>query len=383
MELSPQDTLRLNVLLANRPQAIRINESTMTVYGLSEQGEAQIQLNPTGRDDQYLKRVKELLSGHVLGSPGGYPVYLQRWTRMGQMRDDSLEQLRRLGEPEAVVAAVCAPGLTDELARRAWWAMEDATNARHMLTKNAVVEGRMGPLLADYLVEHLPFEGEPEQQIETVRLVLQPGLLRPERVEDLWRKAQRKPAYYVGFLAARPHDLPGRTGPHALHGPLAAPLARLEAAGNALAGLLLRVLSGPGQAFVETVFRVFDKPSNQDVVNLTLDYIAVYFGPARPEGIADATLEDLQAEADDWVRTTTDAQALATLPGLEGRQLRALRVLSGLSYGVVRPMFRDSTAIGSLMRRKLQPVLTPLREELTQLRRGESAEEINKKPIIT
>lgn len=51
MELSPQDALRLNVLLANRPQAIRINESTMTVFGLSEQGESQIQLNPTGRDD--------------------------------------------------------------------------------------------------------------------------------------------------------------------------------------------------------------------------------------------------------------------------------------------------------------------------------------------
>ena len=77
MELSPQDTLRLNVLLANEPQAIRINESSMTVFGLSESGEAQVQLNPIGRDEQYIKRVKELLSGHVLGSPGGYPVYRQ------------------------------------------------------------------------------------------------------------------------------------------------------------------------------------------------------------------------------------------------------------------------------------------------------------------
>ena len=53
-------------------------------------------------------------------------MYLQRWTRMGQMRDESLEQLLLLGEPEAVVAVVCAPGLTDELARRAWWAMGNA-----------------------------------------------------------------------------------------------------------------------------------------------------------------------------------------------------------------------------------------------------------------
>ena len=100
MELSAEDSLRINVLLANKPQAIRINESSMTVFGLSANGEAQIELNPTGRHEQYLKRVKELFSGHVLGSPGGYPVYLQRWTRMGQMRDDNLDQLLLLGEPE-------------------------------------------------------------------------------------------------------------------------------------------------------------------------------------------------------------------------------------------------------------------------------------------
>ena len=63
--------------------------------------------------------------------------------------------------------------------------------------------------------------------------------------------------------------------------------------------LLLRVLSAPGQAFIETVFRVFEKPNNQDVVNLTLDYVAMYFSAARPEGPVDATLEELQSEASD------------------------------------------------------------------------------------
>ncbi|MDJ0738144.1 MAG: sulfur reduction protein DsrS [Gammaproteobacteria bacterium] len=365
MELSPQDTLRLNVLLANAPQAIRINESTMTVHGLSENGEAEIQLNPTGRDEQYVKRVKELLSGHVLGSPGGYPVYLQRWTRMGQMRDDSLEQLLLLGEPEAVVAAVSAQGLTDELARRAWWAMEDATNARHMLAKPSVVAGSMGSVLARYLVEHLPFEAEPEQQIETVRLVLQPGLLDDSDVAGLWRRAQRRPAYFVGFLAARPDSLPFAAPAHPLHAAVGDALAARD---DPLAGLLLRVLAAPGQAFIETVFRVFDKPSNQDVVNLGLDHVAGYFAAARPQGRADATLDDLQREAGEWLAGSSAAAALADLPGIDAAQVRALRVLSGLGYGVVRPVFRDSTAIGSLMRRKLQPVLVPLLDELARLR---------------
>lgn len=363
MELSPQDTLRLNVLLANAPLAIRINESTMTVFGLSDRGEAEIKLNPLGRDEQYLKRVKELLSGHVLGSPGGYPVYLQRWTRMGQMRDDSIEQLLLLGEPEAVVAAVTAKGLTDELARRAWWAMEDAGNARHMLGKKAVIGGQMGPVLARYLVEHLPFESEPQQQIDTVRLVLQPGLLDDADIEGLWRKAQRKPAYYVGFLLGRPDALPYEAAAHPAYAQI-----REQYADDALGGLLARVLSPAGQAFVATVFKVFDKPSNQDVVNTGLDAIAAYFSAARPEGRVDATLDALQEEADDWLASGAAAQLPSDVDGTQASRLRALRILSGVSYGVVRPMFRDSTAIGSLMRRKLQPVMVPLLEELDRLR---------------
>ena len=373
MELSSQDSLRLNVLLANQPQAIRINESTMTVHGLSVDGEARIQLNPTGRAEQYLKRVKELLSGHVLGSPGGYPVYLQRWTRMGQMRDDSLEQLLLLGEPEAVVATVCAQGLTDELARRAWWAMEDASNARHMLARRAVVEGRMGPILAAYLIEHLPFESEPEQQIETVRLVLQPGLLEREAVEGLWRKAQRRPAYYVGFLGTLPDALPEPAAAHPLLATIADPIDDLVAHGNPLARLLRRTLDGPGQAFVQTALRVFDRPSNQEVVNLGLDYIAAYFAAARPEERPDATLEGLHDEAEAWARDSRWAAELETLPGVERPWLVALRLLSGLGYGVVRPVFRDSTAIGSLMRRKLEPVTTPLLAELRCLLPGRGA----------
>ena len=45
-----------------------------------------------------------MLSNHALSSPGGYPVFLQRWTRMGQAKDAQLEKLLLLGESEAVVA---------------------------------------------------------------------------------------------------------------------------------------------------------------------------------------------------------------------------------------------------------------------------------------
>lgn len=73
------------------------------------------------------------------------------------------------------------------------------------------------------------------------------------------------------------------------------------------------------------------------------------------------------AEADAWLTRDPAARALAAVPHIDTGLLRVLRVMSGLGYGVVRPVFGDSTAIGSLMRRKLQPVLTPLLTELGRL----------------
>jgi hypothetical protein len=135
-ELSPEDALRLNVLLAGEVLAVRIDEGARTLYGLTPKGEARVPLNPLGRADRYFLRVRELLGGHALGSPGGYPVHLRRWTRMGQASEKNLEALLKLGEPEAVLAVAYAPTLTDELARRAWWASQNATTtevARVML----------------------------------------------------------------------------------------------------------------------------------------------------------------------------------------------------------------------------------------------------------
>lgn len=371
MELSSEDSFRLNVLLASKPQAIRIDEGKMTVHGLVPQGESVVRLHPNARADQYLRRVRELVSGHVLGSPGGYPVYLKRWTRMGQMRDESLAQLLLLGEPEAVVAAVCSPGLTDELARRAWWAMEDAENARRMLCSAAIVSGSMGPVLAAYLIDYLPFETESERIMESVRLVLRPGLLDPEQREELWRKSARKQAYLVGFLQALPDELPEPEPPRDQDPALVAGIEALAATGNACAQLLRRVASGPGQTWIKTVAAVLAKPPSQDVVTTTFDCLRDYFAPFRPEGDPNLPLPDLMAEAEAFASHAGSdletARCLARWPDL-APELAAMRVLSGLGYGVIRPVLPDPTALGTLMRRKLAPVLDPIQDQLRTLR---------------
>ncbi len=369
MELSQEDSLRLNVLLASKPQAIRIDESKMLVCGLTEQGEARVELNPNCRDDQYLKRVRELLSGHVTGSPGGYPIFLKRWTRMGQMREESLEQLLLLGEPEAVVAAVCSPGISDELARRAWWAMQDAENARRMLSSPDVVNGRMGAELAEFLLEFLPFETESETSMASVRLILQPGLLSDAKIQGLWKKSTRKQAFLVGFMMARPDGLPDQAGPRADHAEIQSALSSVAEKGNAVAGALIRATSPAGQAYLNTFANVLKKPPTQDVVTAALETVQDYFSALRPDGDPDKTLEELLDDAQQYVGMEASSEVRECLDLLPqtGPDIMAMRQMSGLGYGVVRPVFRKTTAIGSLMRRKLEPIIQPLNEQIAVL----------------
>jgi hypothetical protein len=362
MDLSSEDALRLNVLLANQPQAIRIDESSMTLYGLSEKGEAKVSLNPNCRDDLYLRKVREVLSGHVLGSPGGYPIYLKRWSRMGQTRDENLEHLLLLGEPEAVVAVTCASGLSDELARRAWWTSQDPDNARRMLNISAIVEGKMGTELARFLIEYLPFETEPQLMIENLRLALQPGLISEDERADLWKRCQRKPSYYLGFLASRPDGLPLERPARVLTENERSALDLLLDSDNPFAREYLRIASQAGQAFLATVVKVMEKPANQDVVTLLLEVVRGYLTALRPEGDPDLTLEDLEQQAGSAELPALQA-CVKALPKRE-QELRSLYLLSGLGYGVVRPVFSKTDAIGSLMRKKLEPVFTPLRSRL-------------------
>jgi len=374
MELSAEDALRLNVLLANPLQAVRIDESSMTVHALSEQGEASVKLNPRGRDDQYLKKVRELLSSQVLGSPGGYPVFLRRWTRMGQARDHSLEQLLLLGEPEAVVAVVHAAGLSDEIARRAWWAMPVADNARRMLERECVVNGSMGPVLAEYLIEFLPFETEHRAMIETVRLVLQPGLIDADMRDKLWRQAKRRNSYYIGFIDAIPDELPEAGRARADAETVHQRLQPLVDSGNPVAQQLCRCLSERGQGVLATAEAVMKKPTNQDVVVEFLKSVQRYFSGVCPNSDPGADMQTIVADAQALLdvpavcpTTTAVQQVLAALPDYR-EDIAAILALSWVGEPLVNPIFARTDAIGSVMRKKIEPVTMLVQQQFDQLR---------------
>ncbi|MEK7223086.1 MAG: sulfur reduction protein DsrS [Pseudomonadota bacterium] len=370
MQLSSEDLLRLNVLLANDIEAIRIDEQHMTVYGLARGNEARIPLSPNCRPEKYLRLVREMLSSHVLGSPGGYPVFLQRWTRMGQAREAQLDKLLLLGEPEAVIAVAGAAGLSDDLARRAWWAMPTADIARRLLEKDVVVKGRMGQELAAYLVEHLPFETEPLTVIATVRLILQSGLIDTEARGRIFRLGTHRNVYHIGFLDAVPDDLPQPLPARSDYAAYRDRLAVLVEHGNALAAFLAKLLDAPGQTFLAVSETQLQHPVDKYTVAALMDIIGNYFRPARggaePAGEIDAALkctETLMASARDELETLLEG-----VPELRN-EIGAMLTLAHTGERLVTPIIAVTTASGTLLRRKLEPVVNPVLQQYAVLRK--------------
>lgn len=370
MELTPEDALRLNVLLAQECEAIRIDEAAMTVHALARGGEASVPLNPNCRAEKYLRSVREFLSSFALGSPGGYPVFLQRWTRMGQAKGGQLERLLLLGEPEAVVAVAGAPDITGELARRVWWCQPTADNARRMLERETVVASPIGKVLAEFLVEYLPFETDPLTVISTVKLVLQPGLIGEDVRQRIWARGTQRNAYHLGFLDASPDDLPDPRPARADYAQHGATLETLAGAGNAAAALLLRLLASPGQTFLAVSEEQLRHPLDKFTTAHLFEIIGNYFGAVRGLLTPSDDVGQVVAAARAMVEAPRDealARLLADAPALR-REVEAMLVLGATREALITPIIAQTSATGSVLRRKLEPVTTPLLAAYAALR---------------
>ncbi|KAA3621098.1 MAG: sulfur reduction protein DsrS [Proteobacteria bacterium] len=360
VEVAGEDVLRLHVLLSGC-DAIRIDESRMIVLGLAKDREHSVMLNPgAATGERYLRAVREVLSSHAIRSPGGYPVFLKRWTRMGQLDSDRLQDLLKLGEPEAVIAVASSKGLTPRIARLAWWAHPVAETARFLLEHDSIRSDGLGAELADFLVEYLPFETEPAVISSTVRLVLATGETKVERVQSLWQRGQRKTSVLVGFVQSRPFDLPDSGAATASHDTThVEPLARVFAPSELAA--VTRLLSPAGYRFLTTCNRILDRPADQDMVVECLEALSRQLTQIRPDG---PPCDDI-GQIEERVAATAhsrllDEQADEAL----GRAIRALWFLSLAEEPLVRGFFARSSTVGSLMRRQLAPILGPVIDRL-------------------
>ncbi len=381
MPLSNEDSLRLNVLLAQQVRAIRIDEGKLMVYALTQKGEAKIQLNPTSRNNKYIKEVKDFLSSKALGAPGGFPMFISRWNRMGDLRNSSLDKLLLLGEEEAVVAVVNNKEISADIAASAWWALQSADNARSMLANKAVAEAEIGKELASFLVEFLPFEEDPLNMLNSTRLVLQAGLIDETEVEKLWKKAKSKNTLYVGFLDSRPDKLPETLNEHSRYQQLRETLADQLEQNNPYAITLCNIFSSAGQSFLKTAESSFKRIPNYDICGALLESIRRYVYISQPEAGQSRQQHELALSLQGQPQTDinellllidmifheknnmSSSEALKAVQVLVpdlSEHLKALLFLSRASQTLLAPTIANSTAVGSLMRKKLKPVFDPV-----------------------
>ena len=355
--LSESDLLRLNVLMSQTLEAVRINEGRMQLEALTPQGEASVPLHATGRAESYLKEVRAWLSTQVLGSPGGYPLYIRRWTRMGQARDGSLERLLLLGDPEAVAAVVHAPGLTSELARRAWWIEPRAEHARCMLKHLEIANSPFGKVLSEFLLEFLPFEEEPRDVVASLKQLLRHDNLVKQHRAELWQRAQRQSAYAAGFLAAGRSYLPIERKAHSRY---QAALANPPKPG-VLAGCLEWALSARGQTFLATARMALKRPPNQDV---TVEiFNAINVACALPGiDVPQRSFEDIEEQ----VRKLNTAYDYGHDPEWQAMR-HALMCLAHVNESLLDPIFGITDAVGSVMRKRIEPVVRPLLTHINTL----------------
>ena len=123
---------------------------------------------------------------------------------------------------------------------------------------------------------------------------------------------------------------------------------------NAYAIMLSKALSDQGQTFLYATGVILDRPEVQEVVNHCLQALSQWCAPLR--------------NRDEVARDTARTALLAAAPALAA-ECAALDALAAVDEETVRPIFIKTTAIGSLMRRKIEPIVTPLLAQIGVLRK--------------
>ena len=356
MDLSQEDSLRLNVL-AKTSAAIRIDENQMVIFGLADNKERRIDLKPSGNADQYLRLIREHLSNVVLGTPGGYPVFIQRWTRSGALGAERLSKLLCLGETEAIVAVAASPNITDTLAGKAWWCLPTAEVARLMLSRTQVIKGETGPPLAQFLLEHLPFEIESTVIIQTVKILLVSDLIDKSTKAQLWTRGQKNAAYLIGFLSAGPEYMAQTDHQKSSE------TEDLTQPSNTFAQHIERALSRTGKQYLEGCTRALRIATDMDSVVETLEALHRFLMPIADTQQLPRTphlLSIAARERFDRVTSEIDDQEFALiLKRHTETDIKAIILLSLVGEPLVAPIFALTDASGSLMRKKLAPALDP------------------------
>lgn len=344
MTLTPEDTLRLNVLISTCV-AIRIDVYKLAVIGLTkDKKEQSISLNITDDSSQYIKAVQKLLVSRALGSMGGYPSYLKRWSRMGQVNSSHLKSLLQIGNIESVVAVANSQNLDNKLLDLVWWCAtntdQQAEIGRFLLTRDFVIKHPVGKQIAHYLLEFLPFTNDTLQLIDTTNLLLQNDLISQREKQKLWEQGQRKTAFLVGFIERMENNLPNNDGIIALN----SNIKELEC-----------INSEQGQILLHTIAHILKKINQEYVLYRTLEVLGNYL--SHPMIQKKVTIEQCLSQAQNTLKKL----------GLDNEKVKARLFLASVGEQLVVSTISAHGLAGSTIRKKLANVLEPIQSALKLL----------------
>lgn len=342
--LTPEDTLRLNVLISTC-EAIRVDVYKLVVVGLTKDRKEQaISLNPDGDSSKYIQAVQKLLVSKVLGSMGGYPSYLKRWSRMGQVSSSNLGSLLKIGNIEAVVAVANSQNLDDEVLDLVWWCAtntdQQAEIGRFLLTRDFVVRHAVGKQIAHYLLEFLPFTDDTTQLIDTTNLLLQDDLISQEAKDRLWKQGMRKTAFLVGFIERMKDNLPNNDNTVAL---------------NFDSKELDCIGTEQGQIMLKTISHILKKINQEHVLYRTLEVLGAYLSHPMIQPLDQ--IDDLKNQA----------QSVSETLGLNDEKIKSRLLLAGVNERLAVSTISAHGLAGSAIRKKLSNVLTPIQDALKLL----------------
>lgn len=342
--LTPEDTLKLNVLMTTC-DAIRVDVYKLVVVGLTTNKKEQtLILTPTGDSGKYIEAVQKLLVTQILGNMGGYPSYLKRWSRMGQVASSNLKSLLKIGNIEAVIAVANSQNLNNEVLDLVWWCAtntdQQAEIGRFLLTRDFVVNHPVGKQIADYLLEFLPFTDDTNQLIDTTNLLLQANLIPQSAKDKLWQQGQRKTAFLVGFIERNIGNLPNNNNTTALNNTFK----ELEC-----------INSEQGQILLKTITTILKKINQEHILYRTLEVLGNYTAHPMIHPLTDIT----QCQA--------QAQQVAQTLGITNEKIKARLLLASVSEQLVVSTISAHSLKGSAIRKKLTNVLTPIQAALTLL----------------
>ncbi len=178
-----------------------------------------------------------------------------------------------------------------------------------------------------------------------------------------------KGAYFVGFLQAMPDDLPGDAAANINYENFKEKLLPLVEQDNQPAALLLRVMSAAGQNYLNAIDASLKRPSDQNVVVALFMTIENYFKDICPGFENHRDIDLIKAEAQNKC-TQCDEQLAGVKSCVPEADLylNAMMVLSGYCEELTFPVFGQTDAVGSVMRKRIRHLTDPIKEQIKILR---------------